>query len=35
MIKDIDGRFDDFSISSMIRQALLHWGYELVEDDLL
>ena len=35
MIKDIDGRFDDFSISSMIRQGLLHWGYELVEDDLL
>ena len=35
MIKDIDGRFDDSSVLSMIRQALLHWGYELVEDDLL
>ena len=27
--------FDDFSILLMIRQVLLHWDYELVEDDLL
>ena len=34
MIKDADGRFDYYSISPVIRQVLLHWGYELVEDDL-
>ena len=34
-IKDVNGRFYDFSISSKIRQILAHWGYELVEDDLL
>ena len=33
MIKD--GRFDDYSISPKIRQILLHWGYGLVESDLL
>ena len=27
--------FDDYSISSEIRQILLHWGYELTESDLL
>ena len=35
MIKDVNGRFDDYSISSKIRQILLHWGYELFESDLL
>ena len=27
--------FDDYSISSEIRQILLQWGYELTESDLL
>ena len=35
MMKDVNGRFDDYSISPVIRQVLLHWVYELVEDDLL
>ena len=35
MIKDVGGKFDDYSISPKIRQVLLHWGYELVESDLL
>ena len=35
MIKNANGRFDDYSISPKIRQILLHWGYELVESDLL
>ena len=30
MIKDADVRFDDYSVSLMIRQILLHWAYELV-----
>ena len=34
MIKDVDGRLDDYSISLMIRQVLLHWGYELVKNDI-
>ena len=34
MIKDVGGKFDDFSVSPKIRQILLHWGYELVESDL-
>ena len=34
MIKDVNGRFDDYSISPKIRQILLHCGYELVENDL-
>ena len=25
----VNGRYDDYSISSKIRQILLHWGYEL------
>ena len=29
MIKDVDSKFDDYSISPKIRQVLLHWGYEL------
>ena len=35
MIKDANGRFNDYSISLKIRQTLLHWGYELVESDVL
>ena len=35
MIKDVNGRFDDYSISSKIRQISLRWVYELVENDLL
>ena len=35
MIKDFNGRFDNYSISPKVRQILLHWGYELVESDLL
>ena len=34
MIKDVNGRFDDYSILPKIRQILLHWGYELAESDL-
>ena len=35
MIKDINGRFDDYAIPPKIRQILLHCGYELVVSDLL
>ena len=35
MIKDVNGRFDDYSILPKIRRILLHWGYELVESDML
>ena len=35
MIKDVNERFDNYSISPKIRQILLHWDYELVENDLL
>ena len=35
MIKDANTKFDHYSISPKIRQVLLHWGYELVESDLL
>ena len=35
MIKYVNSRFDDYSISPKIRQILLYWGYELVESDLL
>ena len=35
MIKDANCGFDYYSISPKIRQILLHWGYELVESDLL
>ena len=34
-VKDVWSRFDDYSISSRIRQILLYWDYELVEDYLL
>ena len=35
MIRDANGRFDDYSVSPKIRQILLHWGYGLIESDLL
>ena len=35
MIKDVNGRFDDYSLLPKIRQILLHWVYELLESDLL
>ena len=35
MTKDVNGRFDDSSISPKIRQVFLHWTYELVQSDLL
>ena len=35
MIKDVNGRADDYSISPKIRQFFLHWGYDLIENDLL
>ena len=35
MIKDANSRYDDYSIAPKIRKILLHWGYELVESDLL
>ena len=34
MIKSRNAKFHDYSISPKIRQILLHWGYELVENDL-
>ena len=35
MIRDAGSKFDDYSISPKIRQILLHWGYELTEEDFL
>ena len=35
MVKEINGRFDDYLISSKIRKNLLHYSFELVENDLL
>ena len=35
MIKNVNERFGNYSISPKIRQILLHWDYELVENDLL
>ena len=35
MIKDVNDIFDDYSISPKIRQILLHWGYEFIENNLL
>ena len=35
MIRDVNGRSDDYSISPKILQILLRWGFELVENDLL
>ena len=34
MIKGVDGKLDDYSISPKTRQILLHWGYELTKSDL-
>ena len=34
MSKDVNGRYDDYSISPKIRQILLHWSYELDKIDL-
>ena len=31
MIKDAGSKYDDYSISSKLRQILLHWEYELTE----
>ena len=28
MIRDVNGRFDYYSISPKIRQRLLHWSYK-------
>ena len=35
MIRDANSNFDDYSVSSKIRQILLHWGYEKTEKDFL
>ena len=35
IIKNKSAKFDDISISPKIRQILLHWGYELVDDDIV
>ena len=35
MIKKASGKLDDYNISPKIRQILLHWGYELTENDLI
>ena len=35
MIKDVNGRSDNYSIPPKVRRILLHWGYEFVESDLL
>ena len=35
MIKNAGTKFDDYSISPKIGEISLHWGYELVESDLL
>ena len=34
-IKDVNDRFDDYSVALKIRQILLHWDYELFQRDLL
>ena len=34
MIKDVNGRFGDYSIPPKIRRTLLHWNYDLYENDL-
>ena len=33
MIRDAGSKFDDYSISPKVRQILLHWGYELTEEN--
>ena len=34
MIKDADGSLNYYFVLPMIRQVLLHWDYELAENDL-
>ena len=34
MVRGVNGKFDDYSISPKIRQILLHQSYELTEDFL-
>ena len=34
IIRDVSSKFDDYSISTKIRQILLHWGFKLTEEDL-
>ena len=34
IIKNVDGRFDDYSILPKVRQILLYWRFELIENDL-
>ena len=34
MIKSRNAKYNDNSISLEIKQILLHWGYELVENNL-
>ena len=33
MIKEVGCKFDDYSISTKIRQIMLHWDYELTEKE--
>ena len=35
MIKDVNGKFSDYSISPKIRHILFHWNYELTKSNLL
>ena len=35
MIRNAGSKYDDYSISPKIGQILLHWGYELKENDFL
>ena len=35
MIRNAGDKYDDYSISPKITQILLHWGYELKENDFL
>jgi len=34
MIKKKDSKYDDETISPVIRQTLQHWGYKLTSNDL-
>ena len=34
LLSGVKGRFDDYSMSPKIGKFLLHWGYELVENNL-
>jgi hypothetical protein len=34
MLKNKNKKYDDYSVSPVIRQGLQHWAYELIEDDL-